>query len=191
GPQQRSLESTAAQFITAPSANLVRHYLDTRLFAPLEIGELEARANALLTERRPADLTRHPLRVAMDFTLLPYYGDYAEEPTELRRGPAKAGTTRFHAYATAYVVRAGRRFTLGLAFVYADDTLVDLVEELLARLDILGVRIRRLLLDREFASVVVLRFLDAQAFTSIVAVPKRGAALQAHCHGRGSHRTPY
>src|SRR5438093_1404707 len=177
--EQRSLESAARQFTTAPSANLVRHYLDTRLFAPLEIGELEARANALLTERRPADLTRHPLRVAMDFTLLPYYGDYAEEPEELRRGPAKAGTTRFHAYATAYVVRAGRRLTLALAFVYADDSLLDIVAELLARLDTLGVRLRRLLLDREFATVAVLRFLDGQPFTSIVALPKRGAGVRA------------
>jgi len=189
--EQRSLESAARQFTTAPSANLVRYYLDTRLFAPLEIGELEARANALLTERRPADLTRHPLRVAMDFTLLPYYGDYAEEPEELRRGPAKAGTTRFHAYATAYVVRAGRRLTLALAFVYADDSLLDIVAELLARLDTLGVRLRRLLLDREFATVAVLRFLDGQPFTSIVALPKRGAALKAELCGRSSRRSRY
>jgi hypothetical protein len=191
GAEQRSLESAARQFVRAPSANLVRHYLDTRLFAHLEIGELEACANALLAGRLPADLPRHPWKVALDLTLLPYYGDYAEEPGELRRGPAKAGTTRFHAYATAYVVRAGRRLTLALAFVYADDTLLDIVEELLARLTTLQVRIQRLLLDREFAAVAVLRFLDAQSFTSIVALPKRGAALQACCHGRGSSRTDY
>ncbi len=191
GAEQRSLASAAAQFITAPSANLVRHYLQTRLFTPLEIGELEARANALLTERLPADLARHSWKVAMDLTLLPYYGDYAEEPGEVRRGPAKAGTTRFHAYATAYVVRAGRRLTLALAFVYADDALRDIVEELLARLATVGVRIQRLLLDREFASVAVLQILDAQGFTSVIALPRRGAALKAELCGRGQRKTRY
>ena len=33
------------------------------------------------------------------------------------RHPAKAGTTHFHAYATAYVVRAGRRLTLAVLFL--------------------------------------------------------------------------
>jgi putative transposase len=191
GAEQRSLDSAARRFTTAPSANLVRHYLDRRLFAQLEIGELEARANALLAERLPPDLTRHPVRAAVDLTLLPYYGAPAEEPEELRRGPAKAGTTRFHAYATAYVVRAGRRLTLALAFVYADDALLDVVEELLARLATLGVRVRRLLLDREFASVAVLRFLQAQPFTAIVALPKRGGVLKAQLCGRGSFRSTY
>ena len=189
--EQRSLESAARQFQHAPSANLVRHYLDTRLFARLEIGDLEACANALLAERLPPALVRYPGKVAIDLTLLPYYGDYLAEPTELRRGAAKAGTTRFHAYATAYVVRAGRRLTLALAFVYADDSLLDIVEELLARLDTLGVRIQRLLLDREFASVAVLRFLDTQSFTSIVALPKRGTRLKAQLVERGQRKTRY
>jgi len=191
GAEQRSLESAARQLTTAPSANLVRHYLDTRLFAQLEIGELEARANALLTERLPPDLARHPWKVAFDLTLLPYYGDYLAEPTELRRGAAKAGTTRFHAYATAYVARAGRRLDVALTFVYADDSLLDIVEELLARLTTLGVRIGRLLLDREFASVAVLRFLDTQPFTAIVALPKRGKTLIAQLAGRSQRKTRY
>ena len=191
GAEQRSLESVARQFQTAPSANLVRHYLDTRLFAPLEMGELEARCNAVVAERLPPDLTRHPCHVAIDLTLLPYYGAPAEEPAELRRGPAKAGTTRFHAYATAYVVRAGRRLTLALLFAYADDTLRDIVEELLARLASLRVRVARLLLDREFATVAVLRFLDGQAFTSIVALPKRGRRLTRLLQGRHSFTAEY
>jgi len=191
GAEQRSLESAAGQFVQAPSANLVRHYLDTRLFAHLEIADLEARANALLAARLPPDLTGRPVDLAVDLTLVPYYGDYAEEPGEVRRGEAKAGTTHFHAYATAYVIRAGRRLSLAVAFVYAEDALLDVVEELLARVQALGVGIRHLYLDREFAAVAVLRFLAAQPFTSIVALPKRGAALRAQLRGRGSFRTTY
>jgi Transposase DDE domain len=89
------------------------------------------------------------------------------------------------------VVRAGRRLTLALLFAYADDSLCEIVEELLARLALLKVRVARLLLDREFASVAVLRFLDGQAFTSIVALPKRGRRLTGLLQGRHSFTTEY
>jgi hypothetical protein len=191
GVEPRRLERAARHFTTAPSANLVRHYLDTRLVAQLEIGDLEARANALLTERLPPDLARHPWKVAFDLTRLPSYGDYLAEPTEWRRGAAKAGTTRFHAYATASVARAGRRLTLALPFVSADDRRLDIVEELRARLPPLGVRSGRLLLDRAFASVAVLRFLDPPPFTAIVALPKRGTRRKAQLAGRGQRKTRY
>jgi hypothetical protein len=89
------------------------------------------------------------------------------------------------------VVRAGRRLTLALAFVSADDALRAVVEDLLARRATRGVRVRRLLLDREFASVAVLRFLQAQPVTAIVALPNRGGALKAPWRGRGRLRSTY
>jgi len=192
--EHRSLESVARQFVGAPSANLVRHYLGEHLLWPLAVDELEARCNDLLTARLPPGLVgrRHQgHRVAIDLTLLPYYGQYADEPGEVRRGPAKAGTTRFHAYATAYLIRSGRRVTVAVAFVYAEDALLDILEELLIRVDHLGIGVHRLYLDREFASVAILRWLDSQPFTSIVPVPKRGKTLAGLLHGRHSVRTRY
>jgi putative transposase len=189
--QQRSLESASRQFRFAPSANLVRHYLGERLLWPLQVEELEARCNALLTARLPPGLVGRRHRVAIDLTLLPYYGQYADEPGEIRRGPAKAGTTRFHAYATAYVIRSGRRVTVAVAFVYAEDALLDVLEELLTRVDQLGIGVHRLYLDREFASVAILRWLAGQPFTSIMPVPKRGKTLTGLLHGRHRVRTTY
>jgi putative transposase len=189
--EQRSLESVSHQFIGTPSANLVRQYLGERLLWPLQLEELEARCNALLAAQLPPGLRGHRVRVAVDLTLLPYYGAYADEPGELRRGEAKAGTTRFHAYASVYAIRRGRRVSLSVAFVQAEDALSDVLEELLARLAALGVGIQRLYLDREFASVAILHWLAGQPFTSIVAVPQRGAALKAFLRGRKSLRTSY
>jgi hypothetical protein len=99
--EPRRLDRAARRFPTAPSANLVRHDLDRRLVAQLESGDLAARAKARLAERLPPDLTRHPVRAAVDLTLLPSSGAPAAEPEARRRGPAKAGPTRFHASATA------------------------------------------------------------------------------------------
>jgi putative transposase len=179
------------QFIGAPSANLVRHYLGERLLWPLAVDELEARCNDLLVARLPPGVAGRCHRIAIDLTLLPYYGEYADDPGEVRRGPAKAGTTRFHAYATAYLIRSGRRVTVAIAFVYAEDALLDVLEELLTRIDYLGIGVHRLYLDREFASVAILRWLDGQRFTSIVPVPKRGKTLMGLLHGRHRVRTTY
>jgi IS4 transposase len=124
-------------------------------------------------------------------TLLPYYGAEGAEPDQLRRGEAKDGTTRFHAYATAFVLQAGKRVTLALTFVYAEESLADIVADLLGRLDRLDFRLRRLFLDREFASVAVLDYLAARPFPSIVPLPQRGDRLKALLRGRTSYRTTY
>ncbi|MBI4492513.1 MAG: hypothetical protein HY690_06940 [Chloroflexi bacterium] len=123
--------------------------------------------------------------------MLPSYGTQGLEPDQLRRGEAKAGTTRFPCYATVPVPHAGRRVTLALTFVHADEALVDVLLDLLGRLKRLGVRIQHLFVDREVASVVILRSLDEQPFTSIVALPKRGERLKALLVGRKSYRTSY
>ena len=89
-----------------------------------DLDTLEAQCNAVLLARLPDDVVPRPQRVAIDLTLLPYYGRPAVEGGELRRGEAKAGTTRFHAYATAYLVRDGRRLTLARTYVRAEDELL-------------------------------------------------------------------
>jgi putative transposase len=189
--QQRSLESVSHQFVAGPSANLVRHYLAERVLARLAVEELEERVNGLLAAGLPPGLAGRSVRVAIDLTLLPYYGRYADEPGEIRRGQAKAGTTRFHAYASAYTIRNGRRVTVALAFVQAEDAIADVLEELLGRLQALRIGVQRLYLDREFAAVAILRWLGDQPFLSIVPVPKRGEAVKALLHGRKSVRTSY
>jgi hypothetical protein len=189
--QGRSIASACAQLRDAPSATRVRDTLAERVFARHDLDALEVRLNALLVRHLPDDVRTAPQRVAMDLTLLPYYGTAGLEPDQLRRGEAKAGSTRFHCYATASVLRAGRRVTLALTFVHAEETLVDVLDDLLRRIARLGVPILRLFLDREFASVAVLQHLAAQPFPSIVALPKRGDRLKALLRGRTSYQTTY
>lgn len=189
--QQRSLESVCRQLVAAPSANRVRQVLAERLLTGVELEALVARCNAALVARLPAGLigTRH--RVAIDLTLVPYYGQAAYEAGALRRGAAKAGTTRFHCYATAYVVSHGRRMTLALTFVYAEDAVRDVLVDLVGRVQALGIGIKRLLLDRGFAGTAILAWLHAQPFVSVIALPKRGVRLQALLAGPRGYRTTY
>jgi len=189
--QARSVESVARQLAAAPSANRVRQVLAEHLFAQTDPEALEDECNALLAARLPPGLDRRPHRLAVDLTLVPYHGAPFAEDGEVRRGEAKSGTTRFHCYATAYLVRAGRRVTLALAFVRAEDALLDVLQELLDRVAALGLRIERLLLDRGFASVAVLAWLQARPFVAVVALPKRGARFKALLTGRAGYRTTY
>lgn len=189
--QHRSLASVCRQLVEAPSANLVRHYLIERLFATTDLDTLEAVCNAMLVARLPSGILDRPLRVAIDLTLRPYYGQEGLVPEQLRRGEARAGTTRFHAYATAFVLHAGRRVTLAVTFVYAEEALADVLGDLVRRLRQLGVTIQRLFLDREFATVAILDWLQPQPFVSVVALPQRGAPLKALLTGRASFRTTY
>jgi hypothetical protein len=189
--QHRSLASVCRQLVEAPSANLVRHYLIERLFATTELDTLEEVCNTMLVARLPRGVLDRPLRVAIDLTLRPYYGQEGLVPDQLRRGEAKAGTTRFHAYATAFVLQAGRRVTLAVTFVYAEEALADVLRDLVTRVRQLGVTIQRLCLDREFAAVAILDWLQQQPVVSVVALPQRGAALKALLTGRTSFRTTY
>jgi len=187
--QARSVESVARQLVAAPSANRVRQVLAEQLFADLDLDALEAECNALLAARLPPGLDRRAQRLAVDLVLIPYHGAPAVEPGEIRRGQAKSGTTHFHCDATAYLVRGGRRLTLALAFVRAEDALLDVLRELLERVAALAVGVERLYLDRGFASVAVLAWLAVQPFVSVVALPKRGQRLKALLAGRAGYRT--
>ena len=53
----------------------------------------------------------------MDLHLRPYPEQPYRRVEELYRRQATSGTTHFHAYATAYLVKHGRRYTVALTRV--------------------------------------------------------------------------
>jgi hypothetical protein len=106
--------------------------------------------------------------------LIPYHGQPRRDANEIVRGQAKSGTTHFHAYATAYLVLKGQRFTLALRWVKADDKVETVLRELLRRCTQLGVRPRLVLLDRGYWKVRVIRYLQAARYPFVMPVITRG-----------------
>ena len=92
--------------------------------------------------------------------MIPYYGQYPLGHPEIYRSKAKAGTHSFFAYATAYVMLHGQRFTLAVTPVTRSETLKDVLQELLALINKAGLRPGLLLLDRGFYSVEIIRYLQ-------------------------------
>src|SRR2546428_624334 len=82
-----------------------------------------------------------------------YAGQPLHSEDEVYRGQAKSGTTHFHAYATAYVVHKGQRFTVALTGDKRAEPLAEVLQRLLRQAARAGVQPRYLLLDKGFCSV--------------------------------------
>jgi Transposase DDE domain len=163
----------------APSHETVRKALHANL---PDLDLLQRRINQALgfTISRPLRryLKRRRHRIAIDLHLRPYHGKPQCDDNELVRGQPKSGTTHFHAYATAYLVLRGQRFTLALEYVRAGEKNQEVIKRLLRRCAQLGVRPELLLLDRGFWSVGVLRYLKAAHYPFLMPVIARGRKAQ-------------
>jgi hypothetical protein len=166
-----SLSAAARQLATAPSDQTVR----TALAGGLpERWELERRLNRALAADLPRSLADTCQPLAVDLTLRPYHGEPFAELAEVYRSQAKGGTTHFHAYATVYLVRHGRRFTLALTWVTKGEPMAGVVQRLLRVARGAGIRPKYLLLDRGFYSVDVIRFLQHGRHPFLMPLPLRG-----------------
>jgi hypothetical protein len=166
-----SLAAACGSLSKAPSDTAAR----TALLATLpQMGELQRRLNRALQGDLPKALRRRRQPLAIDLTLLPYHGEPWKDPSEVYRGQAKEGTSHFHAYATAYVIKKGRRYTVALAYVRKGDDLAEVVKGLLRQAARAGVRPRYLLLDRGFYAVSVVRYLQAARCPFLMPVPAKG-----------------
>jgi putative transposase len=165
-----SLAAACAALRDAPSDTAAHDALLAGLPA---FAELQRRLNRALQGDLPKALRRRQ-PMAIDLTLIPYHGQHLHDANEIYRGQPKSGTTHFHAYATAYVIRHGLRFTGALTAVYHGEALADVIQRLLAQAARAGVRPRYLLLDRGFCSVEVIRYLQAARRAFLMPLPRRG-----------------
>src|SRR5262245_33802470 len=169
-----SLAAACAALRDAPSDSACHDALLATLPA---LAELRRRANRALQGDLPRCLRRRRQPLAIDLHLVPYHGLPLHDAAEVYRSRAKSGTSHFHAYATCYVIRKGRRFTVALASVRQGEPLQDVIKRLLAQAARAGVRPRYLLLDRGFCSVAVIRSLQAGRRPFLMPLPLRGRKL--------------
>jgi hypothetical protein len=157
----------------APSDQSVYDALEATLPAR---AELLRRLNRALAATLPKAVKhgRRRYPVAIDLTLLPYYGRPDPDDDQVYKGPAKASTHHHYAYATAYLVRQGRRFTLAVRTVRHDDPWDDIVRSLLRQVRKVIPGLRLVLLDRGFWSVAVVRYLQRARYPFLMPVIGRG-----------------
>src|SRR5262249_10068833 len=140
--------------------------------------ELEKRLNRARAACVSRPLSRHLRRaersVAVDLHLKPYHGKPQTDADELVRGQARSGTSHFHAYATAYLILKGQRFTLALTYVRAGEPIEEVLKRLMRRCSGLPIKVGLVLLDRGFWKVAVIRYLQQARYPFLMPVIARG-----------------
>ncbi|MFI5460972.1 MAG: transposase [Isosphaerales bacterium] len=166
-----SIHDACQRLRDVPSDESVR----TALYACMpEFAALQRQLNRALAGRLPKALRKRPQRLAIDLTLIPYHGEPFHDPNEVDRSQAKCGTSHFHAYATAYVVCKGQRYTVALTTVAKGEAMKDVVQRLLKQARSVGIAVRLVLLDRGFYSVDVIRYMQAARYPFLMPVVVRG-----------------
>ncbi len=116
-----SIENTAKSFKNVTTGNDIRYHLNK----VNNFEQVESQLNKALKSRGKPRLKNKQQRVPIDLNLIPYYGEpSSEELPYIYRSKAKDGTCSFYAYATLYVIKKGKRFTLAIRGVRWSDTSV-------------------------------------------------------------------
>jgi len=187
-----TLESVCADWLDKPNSDTIRGYLNKQLTVE-GLSELEHQLNTALAAEIPQRVRRQARDVAIDLHDRSYYGKTPQEEGLWVRGKAKNGTTRFYRVATAYVMKDGMRVTLAIRFFLPGDTVVTVLDALLRRVRIVGIKINCLFLDKGFAGITVLEYLTQCGQPTLIACPIRGktGGTRALCRGTKSYRTAY
>ncbi|MDZ8239226.1 MAG: ISH3 family transposase [Nostoc sp. ChiQUE01a] len=188
--QKDSIENTSKVLTNVPTSKNIYYHLGKYS----DPNSLESDLNAALQSRIPDGIQKGKHKVAIDFNLIPYYGEpSASESPYIYRSQAKSGTCSFYAYATLYVIKKNQRVTLAIKAVRQQDTLVAVITYLLALIKPNTFKIERLLLDREFFCVPVIRWLQALdiPFEMPAIIRGKHGGTRQLIRGRRSYKTTY
>jgi len=191
--QRLTIETASKLLESTPSPNTVRNAVYDLLGDDEQLVQLESILNEMLLARLPKKLMHKARPCAADFTEIPYQGRHEAEDGLVRRGRAKSGTTHFHCYATLYIVNSHKRYTLALTLVRRSDSALDALKRLLVRSQGVGLRIKRLYLDRGFDNNAVVAYLKDQSYPAIIPLTIRGkkGGTRQLLTGRKSYVTTY
>lgn len=152
-----------------------------------DLESLQIKYNRSLLKLLPKGLRKRERRVAIDIVKTPYHGTVeAEFEDEVVRSKAEQGTTHFFAYATAYAIVSGRRYTLAMYRVQSGEKMDEVLKKLVRRLREIGVKIGLLLIDRGFYSVAVIKYLIGRQQQFIMPAVVRGKEACEDCAATGT-----
>jgi hypothetical protein len=126
-----SIHETCGRLAKAPCEETFTAALSPQL---IDGDRIKRQVNAAFGDQMPRALRRRrkrPLTIAVDLTLIAYYGKHERDDPQIYRSQAKRGTNSFFAYATAYLVLHGERFTLAVTPVTRSEALKQVLQELL------------------------------------------------------------
>lgn len=166
-----SIYAACRDLANAPSDQALRDALFSTLPG---ISQLEQQINDTLTWRMPQRVLMARRALAIDVVLIPYYGEPDADPAELFHSKQKAGTTKFHGYATACIIQDGMRYTVALTRVSKGEKMPAVTRRLIEQARAAGLKIKVLLADRGFFTVDVIKYLQQAEVPFVMPVAIRG-----------------
>lgn len=195
--EQGYIESSCRVLDDAPSGNTVRaHLIEALGDGDQALEQLEEQLNRALQAQLPQRVRRklqsRAWEAAGDWVDIPYHGKDGEEDKNVRPNQPKAGTTRFHAYATMAVISKGKRVTLALTLVHKGEKMDQIVKRLIALARQLGARFKCTYWDKAFGAVKVMRYLRACRVPYVIALQQHGQnGIRRLCVERRSRQARY
>jgi hypothetical protein len=181
-----SVFAACCDLANAPSQQAVFNALNDGL--PRTLAVLEKRLQWALIGAMPRSARRRAWQMAIDWHLVPYYGEPQNSRNEIIRSKPKQGTSQFHAYATVCIVQYGERYTVALTWVRRHESTVTVLRRLLAKIRESGLKIKRLLLDRAFFTHAVMGWLQDERLPFLMPVMLRGRKPKKGKARRGLHK---
>ena len=181
-----SIFAACRDLVDAPSDQAIFNALSDGL--PKTWKVLERRLNDALLDNCSRRLRRRAWHVAIDWHLIPYYGEPKKSRNQLVHSEPKQGTTKFHTYATACITQDGSRYTVALTWVRGHDSMVDVVERLLTQIERKGLKIRLLLLDAAFYKGAVMEALQQRRLAYLMPVSFSGRPPKKRKAKTGLHK---
>ena len=126
--------------------------------------------------------------LAIDKHLIPFTGADRHNDNFVISGKSKGGTSQFETYATMQVVTEKQLPTIAVVRLTDDISKIEFVRKLLSESKKLGLKKPLLLMDREFSSVDVMRFLDECGERFLMAVSKTPGIKKAVLEFRSGKR---
>ena len=186
--QTSTIDAVCRDLPSAPSANTIRNTVREAL--PTSSTELEQKLNDTLRATLPKKFLVNGLVCAVDITAISYYGKNHDAPF-VRRGKSAAGTSRYHCYASLYTLKRNKRYTLAVTRMSKHEKVLPVLMRLLETAERVGVKIKRLLLDRGFDNNDVVHYLQEQPFVSIMPLSLRGKRAKALVKTRRSYQATF
>jgi putative transposase len=192
--EKRSIEAVCADLTDVVDGNTLREALNQALSVE-DLRCHEAEFNAALEKCIPDQMPRRGWERGIDVHDAPFYGKTEALQASTCRGEAREGTTYFWRIASLYVIWRQVRLMLALTYVFSKESILSLVQRLLARREVLGFSFKGLYLDKGFCNGQVIAYLQSGHLSAVSACPTRGEAGKggtcALCQGRKHSRTRY
>lgn len=162
--------------IEVPTGNDVFYHLtDDKLKVTQVYSSMHSMLEKNFTQAKKHINFRAPVNIAIDYHIIPYYGEGDGKLARWVKGcKNKQGTNKGLHYITAHIVDKGRRFTIAVLPVSVFDDTPDLVERLIEEVR-RYIKVKYVFLDRGFYSVgIIKKLLDLDLRFVIPVVKYKG-----------------